>query len=132
MTTGTAGSQARNQARQVTNTLRKQINWNDSGNGVNQALLQLPMGAFITRVLLEIVTAFDGGASIIVGSGAGANNVIAAGDVNEAAAGIYDVTRGLGRSIAAAADTQLSSRLTSVAGTAGQAELVIEYEGNNG
>lgn len=132
MTTGVAGSQARNQARQVPNTFRKQFNWNDSGNGVNQAALQIPQGAFLVRALLEIVTAFDGGASIIFGSGAGANDIIAAGDVNEAAVGVYDVTRGLGRAIAAAADTTLYSRLTSVAGTVGQAELVLIYEGNNG
>jgi len=60
MATGTVGDQARLQPRQVINTFRKQINFGDAGNGVNQAMVVLPMGAFIARFMCEIVTAFDG------------------------------------------------------------------------
>lgn len=132
MATGTAGDQARNQPRQVLNTWRQQINWNDANNGVNVARLVLPIGAFIVGVYAEIVAAFDGAASIIMGTNANANNIIAAGDLNEAAIGVTEVTRGYGRSLTAAADVTVATRLTSAGATVGQAELVMLYEGNNG
>lgn len=132
MATGTAGDQARFQSRQVVNTARKQINYNDASNGTNVAWVILPIGAFIMSMLVEIVTAFDGTASLIVGSNAGGNNIVAAGDVDETAAGVYIVTRGLGRSLTAAGNTTINTRLTSTGGTAGQAELVMTYEGNTG
>lgn len=132
MATGTAGDQARLQARQVVNTWRKQINWNDPSNGVNVPGVVLPMGAFILNVLAEIVVIFDGTPSLVVGTNASANDIIAAGDLNEAATGVTAVTRGLGRSLTAAADTTVYTRLTSTGATAGQAEIVITYEGNTG
>lgn len=132
MATGTAGNQARVQPRQVVNTWRKQINWNDPSNGVNVAGLVVPMGAFILMVLVEIVNAFDGAASLLVGSNAGANNIVAAGDVNELATGVYNVTRAVGRSLTFAADTAVATRLTSAGATVGQAEVVMIYEGNTG
>ena len=132
MATGTAGDQARVQPRQVVNTWRKQINFGDAGNGVNQNGVMLPAGAFISFVAVEIVTAFDGTASIIVGTGATPNNIVATGDVNELVAAVYVATRGYGRSLTAAADTQVYTRLTSTSPTVGQAEIVIQYEGNAG
>lgn len=132
MATGTAGNQARLQARQVVNTWRKQINWNDPSNGVNVAGVVLPMGAMISLVFVEIVAVFDGTPSLLVGTNAGANNIVAAGDVNELALGVTEVTRGYGRSLTAAADTTVYTRLTSTAATVGQAEILMQYEGNTG
>lgn len=132
MATGTAGDQARLQARQVVNTWRKQINWNDANNGVNVAGVVLPIGAFISLVMAEIVVIFDGTPSLVVGTNASANDIIAAGDLNEGATGVTAVTRGLGRSLTAAADTTVYTRLTSAGATAGQAEILIQYEANTG
>lgn len=132
MATGTAGDQARFQSRQVVNTARKQINWNDANNGVNVPWVIVPMGAFLFKMLIEIVTAFDGTATLVVGSNANANNIAAAGDVNELVAGVYEATRGYGRSLTAAANTTINTRLTSAAGSVGQAELLLLYEGNTG
>lgn len=138
MATGTAAINppSRQDPRQVANTLKKIINWNDSG--VTNAGVQsnvnfdnsLPLGAFITRVLVEIVTAFNGGAALTVGTvGAGYNNIVAAGDVDEATVGVYDPTRGLGQSLLAAAEKTPVVAITQNAATQGKAIIVIEYEG---
>lgn len=136
MTTGTLGVAARQDPRQVVNTLKKTINWNDSGL-TNAGVLasvnfdnSLPIGAFISRVLVEIVTTFNGGGILTVGTVAAAyNNLVAAADVNEAVAGVYDVTRGLGRGLTAAADITPVATLTQNGATQGQAIILIEYEG---
>lgn len=138
MATGTVGDQARFQSRQVVNTWRKQVNFNDAGIGATAGVagIMLPIGAFILRVMVEIVVAFNAVTTnvLTVGSNATANNIVAAGDVDEAAVGIYDVTRGLGRSLTAAADTLVSVKYTQTgtAATTGQAEIVIIYEANTG
>lgn len=138
LATGTPGDQARQQHRQVVNTIRKQVNWNDAGigdaNGV--AFGQLPPGAFITRVMVEVVTPFNAATTnvLTVGVDSPPSNIVAAGDVNEGVAGVTEVTRGLGRSLTAAAVTTLRAKYaqTGAAASAGQAEIVIEYEGNTG
>lgn len=91
MTTGTLGTNARQDPRQVSNTLKKTVNWNSVGSAVaNPFDNPLPRGAFIIRVLVEIVVAFDGTTpSLLVGTNATTyNNIVAAADVNEAVTGI--------------------------------------------
>lgn len=136
MATGTLGDQARFQARQVSNTWRRQVNWNDSGIASPVAGVVLPQGAFITNVMVEVVTAFNAATTnvLTVGTNAGANNIVAAADVDEATPGVYQVTRGFGRSLTAAGDVTVSVKYaqTGTAATAGQAEIVIEYEANTG
>lgn len=134
MTTGVLGTAARQDPRQVVNTLKKTINWNDNAAGVAAAFANyLPQGAFITRVLVEVVTTFNGTTpSLVVGTvGAAYNNMVAAGDVNLALAGIYDATRALGRSLTAAADVLPYALYNNGGGSPsqGQAIVVIEYEG---
>lgn len=133
MATGTLGTNARQDPRQVVNTLKKTVNWNDNASAVAAAFANyLPRGAFLTRVYMEVVTTFNGTTpSLVVGTvGAAYNNIIAAADVNLAAAGIYDITRALGRSLASAADV-LPFALYTAGGSPsqGQAVIVIEYEG---
>ena len=136
MATGTLGDQARFQPRQVANTWRRQVNWNDAGISSPVAGVIIPQGTFILRVLCEIVTPFNAATTnvLTLGTNAGANNIIAAADVDEATAGVYDITRGLGRSLAAAGDVTISVKYaqTGTAATAGQAEIVVEYEANTG
>jgi hypothetical protein len=136
MATGTIGDQARFQQVQVVNTWRKQVNYNDAGIATGVAGVVLPIGAFILRVMVEIVTAFNAATTnvLTVGTNVAINNIVAAGDVNAGAAAVYDVTRGLGRSLTAAADVTVSVKYaqTGAAATTGQAEIVMIYEANTG
>lgn len=134
MTTGTLGTNARQDPRQVANTLKKTVNWNDAASGVAVPFDNpLPRGAFITRVLVEVVTTFNGTTpSIVAGTvGAAYNNIVAAADVNEGVAGVYEALRGLGRSLTAAADVLPYVIYSNGGGgpSQGQAIIVIEYEG---
>jgi hypothetical protein len=135
MATNTAGTAARQDPRNVVNTLKITVNFGDTGISSGIALANyLPQGAFITNVMAEIVTAFNAGTTNVLTVGTNAasyNNIINAADVNEAATGVTQVTRGLGRSLTAAADVQVFAMYTQTgtAATAGQAIIVIEYEG---
>lgn len=135
MTTGVLGVAARQDPRQVVNTLKKTINYNDANIAVGVAFENyLPQGAFISRVLIEVVTAFNAGTTnvLTVGTvGAAFNNIVSAADVNEAATGIYDATRALGRALTAAGNVLPVALFaqTGTAATAGQAIVLIEYEG---
>lgn len=135
MPTGTLGVAARQDPRQVVNTLKKTINFNDAGIATGVAFEQyLPQSAFISRVLVEIVTAFNAGTTnvLTVGTvGAAFNNIVAAADANEAATGVYEATRSYGRALTAAANVLPVAMFaqTGTAATTGQAVVLIEYEG---
>ena len=127
---------SRRDPRQVSNTLKRTINFNDADIAAASFANSLPAGAFILRVLVEIVTPFNAGTTnpLTVGTvGAAFNNIVADGDVNEAAAGVYEATRGLGRALAAAGEVAVTAKYapTGAAATTGQAVIVIEYEGGN-
>ena len=84
MPTNVPGVAARQDPRQVTNTLKKTINYNDGPTGVAVPLANyVPQGAFITGVWVEVVTLFNGTTpTLTVGSNATTyNNLVAAGDV---------------------------------------------------
>ena len=135
MPTGTVGTNARQDPRQVTNTLKKIVNYNDVGIGAGVAFANyLPQGAFLTAVLCEIVTAFNAGTTnpLTVGTNSPTfNNIIAAADNTPGTPGVYAATRALGRSIANAGDVLPVAMYvpTGTAPTTGQAVIVIEYEG---
>lgn len=135
MPTGTIGTNARQDPRQVVNTLKKTVNFNDPGIATGVAFENyLPQGAFIENVLVEIVTVFNAATTnvLTVGTNAGSfNNIVNAGDVNEAALGVTQVTRAFGRSLTASADVLPYAQYTQTgtAATTGQAIIVIFYEG---
>lgn len=126
---------SRNDPRQVVNTLKKTVNWNDLGIGSGVAFdNSLPEGAFITGVWVEIVTPFNAVTTNVLTVGTNAatyNNLVAAADINEAVAGVTWVSRGLGQSIALAAAITPYAMYTQTGGaaTAGQAVILITYEG---
>lgn len=135
MTTGVVGVAARQDPRQVVNTLKKTVNFGDvgiaTGNGFDN---YLPQGAFIENVLVEIVTAFNAVTTNVLTVGtnsANFDNIVAAGDVDETALGVTQVTRALGRSLTAAGDVLPYAKYTQTgtAASAGQAIIVIFYEG---
>ena len=135
MTTGVLGTNARQDPRQVANTLKKTVNFNDPGIATGVAFDNpLPQNAFILRVLVEIAAVFNAATTnvLTVGTvGATYNNIVAAADINEAVTGVYDVTRGLGRALTAAGDVLPYAQYTQTgtAATTGQAIIVIEFEG---
>src|SRR5215471_7365762 len=104
MTTNTTPSfpPARRDPRQLTNTLKRTVNFTDSD--VLQFSFQnsLPQGAFITNVLVEVVTAFNAVTTNQMSVGTNTtsfNNIIANGDVAMNSTGVTKVSRGLGRSL---------------------------------
>jgi hypothetical protein len=135
MATNTAGTAARQDPRQVVNTMKVTINFGDAGLATGVPLANyLPQGAFIISALTEIVTAFNAGTTnpISVGSNSTAyNNIVAAADITPGTPGVYASTVGRGRSVAASGDQQLFVKYTptGTAATTGQAVILIEYEG---
>lgn len=142
MTTNTAQvlPPVRQDPRQVSNTLKKTINFGDAGLSTGVAFdNSLPMGAFITGVFVEVVVAFNGTSTnpLTVGTVSTAyNNIVAAGDLpgsatSSLAVGLTQVTRALGRALTAAADITpyVKYAPTGTAPTTGQAVIVITFEG---
>jgi hypothetical protein len=115
--------------------LKKTVNFNDAGIATGVAFDNpLPQNAFIENVLVEIVVVFNAGTTNVLTAGtngASYDNIVAAGDINEAALGVTRVDRALGRSLTAAGDVTPYVRYTQTgtAGTTGQAIVVIFYEG---
>lgn len=126
---------ARQDPRQVANTLKKTVNFSDAGISSGVAFDNaLPLAAFLLRVYVEIVVAFNAVTTNVLTVGFNSttyNDLVAAGDVDEATTGIYDVVRGLGRGLLAAADLvpYVKYTQTGTAATAGQAVIVLVYEG---
>ena len=133
MPTGTLGVAARQDPRQVVNTLKKTVNFNDAGIATGLPFDNyLPQNAFIENVLVEIVAVFNAVTTnvLTVGTvGATYNNIVAAADVNEAATGVYQATRAFGRSLTAAGDVLPYAQYTQTgtAATTGKATIVVEF-----
>lgn len=135
MPTGVQGVVPRQDPRQVINTLKKTVNYNDAGIAVGLPFeAWLPQGAFITQVLCEVVVVFNAATTnvLTVGTnGPAYDNIINAADVNEAAVAVTNVVRALGRGLTAAGNVRPYARYqqTGAAATTGQAIINIEYEG---
>lgn len=144
MATNTPGSTARQDPRNVQNTIRALFNYNDAGLSAGVLIGVLPQGAFITQWWCEIITAFNAGTTnpISVGSNAAAyTNIMAAAGNTPGTPGVYipaitagppsSQAPGLGRSIASAGDTNVFLKYapTGTAATTGQGVFVLEFEG---
>lgn len=134
MATNTAGTAARQDPRNVVNTMVAIVNFNDAGIGSGVKFGTLPAGARILDVVVEVITVFNAVTTNVVTVGTNStsfNNIVAAADVNEAATGATRVDRGIGGSIARAADIDVYAMYTQTgtAATTGKAEITIAYEG---
>jgi|SRR5882762_1713363 len=141
MTTNIPGSTARQDPRNVSNTLRWRFTFADLGSltpGLQIGVL--PQNAFIITNLFEIVTAFDGTPTITVGTvGAAFNNIRATGDHVYATPNIYSPTPPgptavaavgkFGRSLTQAGDTPVFLKYTATTPTTGVGEIILEFEG---
>ena len=135
MATNTAGKVARQGYQQQVNYLRKTVNFNDTGisSGVGHPFY-LPAGAQILFTTVNIVTAFNAGTTNVLTVGQNSssyNDIVAAGDVNEAVAGSTMVLRGADLNITG--DVQVFAKYTQTGGaaTTGVANIVIAYAPNN-
>lgn len=128
----------RQDPRQVINTLKRTLNYNDADIAAAKFDNSLPLGSFVTQAQCEIQTAFNAGATnpITVGTNATTyNNILASGDITAATPAVYQIsaasTAKLGRAFAAAADVGLFATYapTGAAATTGKAVIVVCYEG---
>jgi hypothetical protein len=135
MTTGVLGTNARQDPRQVLNTLKKTFNWNDPGIATGIAFDNyLPQNAFIENVLTEIVVAFNAGSTnqVSVGTvGPAYTNIVAVADNTPGTPAVYPSTVGRGRSLTASGDVlpYVKYAQTGTPATTGQGICVIFYEG---
>lgn len=125
---------ARKDPRQVGNTLKRTLNFNDGDIAQFSFANSLPLGAFILSVQAFVVTAFAGGTGTAITIGTNSttfNNISASGTIVPGTVGMYTPVIGLGPVLAASADTPVFGTLTFTGGplTAGQVVIVIEFEG---
>lgn len=128
----------RQDPRQVSNTLVKRFQFNTPGIADGVAFdNSLPVGARILSVLVEIITAFNAGTTNVLTVGTNGpstyNNLVAAGDIDEAVVQTTQVLRGIGGSIMRAAELvpKVKYTQTGTAATTGDAEVTITYEGGH-
>lgn len=148
MTTNTAAvlPPSRIDPRQVANTLKITVNFNDPGIATGLAFANsLPKGAFILSTYVEIVTAFNAGTTntltvgtvstaynnIIDGSATAGTGLVGNATTSLAAGSRVPVTASIGRALTAAADVTPYVKYVQTGGaaTTGQAIVVILYEG---
>lgn len=132
----TAPPPARLYHTQQTAYLRRPVAYNTPNIGTSDivCLGTLPAGAFIARVYVRVNTAFNAGTTnvLTVGTSSGSNaDIVAAGDVDESAAGVTEVTRGVG--LAVTADTPIYVKYTQsgTAASAGAADVIVEFVPDN-
>jgi hypothetical protein len=137
MTTGTAGSTARQNSQQQVHYLRFAVNYNDSGiaNGVGKQWL--PKGALIVGADVYVGAAFNAGTTNVLTVGTNAtsyNNIVAASDADETTVALTKGIKPTGAALGPlAADAQVFAMYaqTGTAATAGAAVVVISYIPNN-
>lgn len=124
---------ARKPTTQQTVYWRFGINFNDAFIAApRDPVACIPALAFITQVLVEIVTAFNAVTTnvLTIGTTTGnANEIVNAADVDETTLGVTPVTRARGTTLTAAGDINVYVKYTQTgtAATAGKARVVIEY-----
>lgn len=139
MATNTAGNSARQDPRQVENTIKRTLNATDGDVaaapvGNLPAGNAIPAGAFITRLLVDVKTAFNAATTniLLIGTNSASfNNMCATNDLDLTTIGVYEVTRGYGRSLFNAADTGVYAIYvqSGTTATTGSAIICITYEG---
>lgn len=134
----TANFSARQNTTQQTNYYRFTINYNDPRISTGVKFGRLPASAFVSAVKCHLGAAFNATSTNVVTVGydtSSINQIIAAGDLNEASAQFQNLTSaaGLGIATTSAGEIDLYARYTQTgtAASAGSATCVLEYVPNN-
>lgn len=111
---------------------RATINFNDGGIASGVQFGSIPQDAFIVLAIIDIETVFNVTSTTVLTIGttqASANQIVAAGDVNEGVTGATSVTRGLGRGLTSSGDVGLWAKYTETGtpSTTGKATCVVGY-----
>jgi hypothetical protein len=126
---------SRRDPRQVSNTLKRTLNFNDGDIAKFSFANSLPAGAFITAVQAYVTVLFNGTTNpITLGTNAAAyNNLLIAADTTPGTVGFYTNARGLGLLATNAGEAPVFGTYvpTGAAPTQGQIVFVITYEGGN-
>ena len=137
MATGTAGSNARQYHQQMVHYIRKEVNYNDAGIATGIKIGTLPAGAIIIGTDVHVQTVFNAGTTNVLtvgGNSPSYNDIVASGDVNEAATGLTKDISPTGSSLGViAADRPVYAMYTQTgtAATTGKAQIIIKYIPNN-
>jgi hypothetical protein len=137
MTTGIAGSSARQLNQQQTHYLRFSVGYSDPGIAAGAGKQWLPKGALILRTSIHVGTAFNAGTTNVLTVGINNpsyDNIVAAADVAETATGLTQNVKPTGTALGPlASDAQVFALFaqTGTSASAGQATVVIEYVPNN-
>jgi hypothetical protein len=136
MATGIPGSTARQNAAQQVHYLRFAVNWSDNGIASGLGKQWLPKGAVITGTSVYVGAAFNAATTnvLTVGTNATYDNIVAAGDADEAAVAITNGIKPTGTALGPlATDAQVFAKYaqTGTAASAGSAIVVIQYIPNN-
>lgn len=124
---------ARNDNKQTPLTIRATVNFNDANIATGFQIGTLPQNAVVQDVDVDIITAFNAVTTNVLTVGttaASANELVAAGDVNEGATGnTGPITRGRGRALTSAGDVGVYVKYTQTGtvATAGQATITVTY-----
>jgi hypothetical protein len=113
--------------------LTKRVTYSDagiSGGSTVKFASALPANAFITNAFVDVTTVFNAATTNVLTVGtnsATTNDIVAAGDVNEASAQVFAVT-GVGvLNTSAPLDVYVKYTQTGTAATTGAADIVIAY-----
>lgn len=113
--------------------LTKRVTYSDSGIDGGSTVkfnAQLPANAFITNAFVDVTTVFNAGTTNVLTVGTNSsttNNIVAAGDVNEASAQVFAVT-GVGvLDTSTPLDVYVKYTQTGTSATTGAADIVVAY-----
>lgn len=134
MATNTAGVDARLMPWHGVHFMRKTVNFNDTDISTGVGFKHyLPSGARILFTNVVIKTAFNAGTTNVITVGtvsSGYNNMVGAGDVNEAATGSTMVLAGADLTISSDTRPFIKYTQTGDAATTGVAEVIIAFVPN--
>ncbi len=135
MTTNTAGSAARDYAKQLIHYLRKTINYNDAGitSAATVSLGTLPDGAIVLETVIRVRTAFNdsGTDTLKVGTSGDDDAFAQTTDSDLTATGSYKVQRGTDVVISGDTPVYIQYAGQNSNASAGQAEVIQTYVLNN-
>jgi hypothetical protein len=113
--------------------LTKQVTYSDAGIAGGSTVKfasALPANAFITNAFVDVKTVFNAGSTNVLTVGTNAsttNDIVAAGDVNEASAQVFAVT-GVGvLDTSTPLDVYVKYTQTGTAAGTGAADIVVAY-----